>query len=191
MLTENEKKLIRLLMISSEIDYSINEIARECKLSPNGAYKMLRKFEKEGILKSKAIANIKSYRIDFDNEKTTAVLELALMQELKGRIKYRMEDFKNMKQAAKACVLFGSYSDLKKEPNDIDVLFIIDDYKKYKKTLEGIKDIVPAKIHDVVQTEEDLKKNIIKKDKIIIEILKKGAVLWGHEIIVQAIKYGQ
>ena len=70
MLTKNEKKVLRLLLTAFDRQYSINNIAKECGLVPNGAYKILKKFEEEGILKAKHIANIKSYSINFDDEKT-------------------------------------------------------------------------------------------------------------------------
>ena len=190
MLTNNEKKVLRLLLTAFDRQYSINNIAKECGLAPNGAFKILKKFEKEGILKSNKIANIKSYSINFDNEKTGSILELALMPALEGRLKYRLEDFKDMKEITKACILFGSYIDLKKEPHDLDVLFVIDEdnFKNYKKGLEAIKDIVPAKIHDVLQTEEDLKNNIKNKDKIILQILRGGVILWGINTMIKVIK---
>ena len=72
----------------------------------------------------------------------------------------------------------------------MDVLFILDkdNYKEYRKRLNAIKYIAPAKIHDVVQTENDLKENIIKKDKIIFEIIRRGIVLWGYRTITKVIK---
>ncbi|MEK6828426.1 MAG: hypothetical protein AABX78_03680 [Nanoarchaeota archaeon] len=190
MLTNNEKKVLRLLLTAFDRQYSINNIAKECSLAPNGAFKILKKFEKEGILKSDKIANIKSYSINFDNEKTGNILELALMPILEGRLKYRQEDFKDLKEITKVCILFGSYIDLKKEPHDLDALFVIDkdNFKNYKKGLEDIKDIVPAKIHDVLQTEEDLKNNVKNKDKVILQILREGVILWGINIMMKVIK---
>ena len=67
MLSANEKKVLRLLMSSLNASYSINQIAKECKLSPNGAFKILKKFEKEGVLRAVNIANIRAYKINFDN----------------------------------------------------------------------------------------------------------------------------
>lgn len=188
MLTNNERKVLRLLLTAFDRNYSINNIAKECDLAPNGAYKILKKFEQEGVLKAKRIVNIKSYAINFDDEKTESILELALIPTLEGRIKYRLEDFKPLKEITKTCIIFGSYTDLKKEPNDMDVLFIIDkkNFKEYKKRLADI--IVPVKIHDILQTEEDLKDNIITKDKIILQILTTGLILWGQKTIIQVIK---
>lgn len=188
MLTDNEKKVLKLLMAGIGRDYSINEIAKECGLAPNGALKILKKFENEGILIVKRIANIKSYKINFADEKTNAVLELTLMSKLSGRVKNRAEDLAELREAAKACVIFGSYIGTKKEPNDIDVLFVLDkiNYREYKKKLGDV--IAPVKIHDIVQTEEDLKENLKKKDKIILEAIRNGAVLWGYKLIVEAVK---
>ena len=59
MITINEKKILRFLLVNFNKDYSINEIARNCNLAPNGAYEILRKFEEKEILSAKKIANLK------------------------------------------------------------------------------------------------------------------------------------
>jgi len=79
-LTNNERRLLRFLA-SARDDYSINELSRECKLTPKGAYKILKKFESEGIVKPKAISNIISYKLDFSNIKTARILELVFISD--------------------------------------------------------------------------------------------------------------
>ena len=192
MITENEKKILKLLFEAFE-DYSINFIARKCKLAPNGALKILRKFEGQGILIKKDIANIKSYKLNFENEKTKNFLQLALIPELKGRLKFRLDDLKQLATIAKACIVFGSYADLKKEPNDLDMLIILDknDFRVYKNKSSVIFKTIPVKVHDVLQTPEDFERNLLKKDKVIIEILQKGVVFWGQEILVNLVKNGR
>ena len=103
-------------------------------------------------------------------------------------IAIEIQGFKELKEVTKACILFGSYIDLSKKPHDLDVLFVLDGYEEYKKKLSAVKGIVPAEIHDVVQTEEDMKKNIIKKDEVILNILRKGIVLWGQKTITKVIQ---
>lgn len=190
MLTTNEKKVLRILLTLFRENYSINQIAKECSITPNGTLKILRKFEKEGILKSKKIANIIAYSIDFNNEKTKNVLELSLSEDLTGRVKFRYEDLMPLKEITEVCILFGSYIDLKKEPNDMDVLFILNklQFKEYKEKSLQIYKTIPIKVHDVLQTEEDLKKNIANNDKVIIEILKKGKIFWGSKKIIEIIE---
>ena len=192
MLTKNEKKVIRILLFSFGEEYSINEIARKCNLAPNGALKILRKFAEEGIITLKKIANINSHTINFNNPKTKSILELSLMQEENNRIKHRAEDLQSLQELTEACIIFGSYITEKENPEDIDLLFILnkEKFRKYKEEIKKISSTMPVKVHDVLQTKEDLEKNISKKDKVIIEILRKGFILWGHRKIIEAIKNG-
>ena len=190
MITENEKNVLRMLFSAFGEHYSINRIAKECGLAPNGALKILRKFEKEGILKSEIIGNMKSYTLNFENEKTKNMLKLSLIRELKGRIRFRAEDLKPLKEVTRACIIFGSYIDLKKEPNDMDVFFIIKSrkFKEYKKEIAMISKTIPIKVHDILQTKEDVAKNIEKKDKVIMEIFKTGIILWGYNEVIDLIE---
>ena len=192
MLTENEKKVIRTLLFSFGEEYSINEIARKCSLAPNGALKILKKFAKEGIVAMKKIANINSYSLDFNNSKTRSISELALMQEESKKIKNRFEDLKELQKITEAGIIFGSYITEKESPNDIDLFFILDkkNFKKYKEEISKIFPAMPLKIHEVLQTKEDLEKNMEKKDKVIINILRNGFMLWGQSKIIEAVKNG-
>ncbi len=190
MLTENEKNVMKMLLYAFGEIYSINKIAKECNLAPNGALKILRKFEKEGILRFCNIGNMKSYSLNFENEKTKNILKLALIPELKARIKYRAEDLKHLRKFAEVCIIFGSYVDLKKEPNDIDLFFVIENRKfsDYKKESLSVYKTMPIKVHDVLQTGKDIAENLKKKDKVIIEILKTGIILWGYDKIIDIIE---
>ena len=191
MITNNEKKILKFLLINFNSDYSINEIARKCGLAPNGAYEILKKFEQKEVLSSKKIANSKSYKINFNSIEANKLLELVLIPDYKElKIKYRYNDLKPLENITNLCILFGSYITKKEKPNDIDILFVIKkgDYKKYSEVLEKVKRILPLKLHDVIQTKEDLTKNIKKGEKLIIQALSEGAILWGHEFLIEVIK---
>ncbi len=188
-LTKNEKRVLRLIAIGK--DLSINDVAKECGISPAGAFKILTKFAKEGVLKIKPIANIKVYQLNFENEKTMSVLELAFIPDkLEGRMKSRAEDLKRLREVTSACISFGSYITTKKEPGDLDVLFVVEkqQYEKYKQLLGKVQDITPVKIQDVVQTLDDLRQNLRKGDPIVTEALRNGIVLWGFDALVQVVK---
>jgi DNA-binding Lrp family transcriptional regulator len=191
MITANEKKILRFLLTNLDKDYSINEIAKRSGLAPNGAYEILKKLESTGVLLSKKIANLKSYKINFDSIEANKLLELALIPNYReSKISYRYGDLKPLEKVTKLCIIFGSYITKKEKPNDIDIVFVIKkaDYKKYSQALDKVKMIMPFKLHDVLQTKEDLIKNIKKRDSIIIKAVSEGAVLWGHEFIIGVIK---
>jgi DNA-binding Lrp family transcriptional regulator len=194
MLTANERKVLRLLMASFG-KHSINDVAKECALSPNGAYKILKKLEQAGILTHENVGTIKAYRIQFGNLQTQNYLEIALADERlnEPKIKVRFKDFEPLRKTCKALVLFGSYITEKKNPRDVDLLVIFEKDKlgEYKKALELAQETTPYKIHDVIQTPRDITDNLKKQNKIIPGIIRTGVVLWGHGVIVRSVEHAQ
>jgi predicted nucleotidyltransferase len=192
MLTQNEKKVLKLIFSGLKDELSINQIAKACALSPNGAMKILKKFEREGIMNYKTVANTKIYYLDFMNEKTKNILKLALIQDsLDKKIKYRLEDLKPLKSHTKACILFGSYIKPGNRPNDLDILFILNknQFPELKKISKQVYDTLPLKVHDALQTEEDFENNLIKKDKVLLSALRNGIILWGHDSIIELVEH--
>ena len=191
MITKNERKILRFLLAHFDKDHSINEIAKHCHLTPNGAYEILKKFGKRGILVFKKIANLKSYKINFQSREAEKLLELILLPDYnESKISYRYNDLKPLKKITGLCIIFGSYVTKKEKPNDLDILFVVKkaDYKKYHLALDKIKLITPLKLHDTIQTKADLIKNIKKGDPLIMTVLDKGVILWGQEFLIEVVK---
>jgi len=69
--------------------------------------------------------------------------------------------------------------------NDLDLLTLIDKKKfpELKAKIKEFESISPKKIHLVVQTEQDFKKNLRKRDPVIREILRRGYILWGYDLL--------
>ncbi len=190
-LTANEKNILRFLATRCGEEHSINEIGKLCEISPSGAHKVLLKLKKEGVLKTRNIANIKVYDLDFDGETTRSVLELAFLPEpVKGRVLFRANDVQPLRSVTKACLLFGSYSTSKRNPEDMDILCIIEKKKftTVKNVLEEVKKKTPLPVHEVLQTMNDIQKNITGKDPVVVDALQKGIVLWGAREIVEVIQ---
>ena len=190
MLTDNQKKVLRYLIINQDNFPSINQVAKDNNLAPNGALKILNKFKEEGILKIKQISNIKAYYINYNNNITRNFLELALITKIEDKkIKNRINDLISLKNISNICILFGSYIEKNKKPNDLDILFVLkkENLTKYKKQLNELKNIIPITIHDMILTKEDLIQNIKMKKPIILNIIKNGYILWGHSDIVEVL----
>jgi hypothetical protein len=56
--------------------------------------------------------------------------------------------------------------------------------------IDKLNMIKSKKIHPVYQTKNDLIVNIKKQDKIIVDLIKNGIILWGKEVLLEAIKNG-
>ncbi len=189
MLTANEKKVLRYLLVNFDRDKSINEVAKDCLLSPNGAYKLLRKLEREGVLSQKSIANIKAFKVVCSSLKARRILELAFLDPVKGRVEQRSQDLLPLQNVAQICIAFGSYLTEKKDPKDLDLLLVIDksDFAAYKKILKEVQVVVPVKIHDILQTKQDFLNNLRQDNKVIKLALQQGIVLWGHEQLMEVL----
>lgn len=172
---------------------SINAIARRLNLSSRGAYKILKKLENIKAITPEKIGNAIYYKINFSEEIGVKLSEFVLVQnELNSYSQIQAEDLKPLKDIVLGCVLFGSVITKGKEAKDIDVLIILKkkDVSKVNSVLNKVKSLKPKKIHEVLQTKEDLINNIKKNDEVVLDIIKTGKVLFGAEIVVEAIKRG-
>lgn len=192
-LTRNEARIVDFLIRNFMEKNSINEIGRRLKISPRGAYMILKKLERLKAAIPEKIGNAIYYKINLDEEIGAKLSEYVLVQnELNAYSQLLAEDLMPLRKIALGCVLFGSVLTRGREVNDIDLLIMLEkkDFGKIKNALDEIKALKPKKLHEVMQTREDLLNNIRKKDEVILEIMKKGRVLWGAEVIVEAIRNG-
>ncbi|MBI2558497.1 winged helix-turn-helix transcriptional regulator [Candidatus Woesearchaeota archaeon] len=193
-LTVNEARVMDFLVRNFKERNSINQIAKRLKLSPMGAYKILKKLEKANAIKAEKIGNAVYYRANLDEEIGRKLAEFVLVQsEFNNTFaKVYADDLRKLKYVALSCILYGSILKAGKEAKDVDALIIIEkkDYKKVSNKLADIQQIATKRIHDIRMTKEDLAKNLKKGNEAMIDMLKYGQVLWGAGIIVEAIKNG-
>ena len=91
-------------------------------------------------------------------------------------------------KSADAAILFGSIL-RKKEANDVDALLITNQkrFPKLKKEVEKINLINIKKVHPVYQSEKDVKENIKKGDKALLNAIK-GIVAFGEDKLIDLIE---
>jgi DNA-binding Lrp family transcriptional regulator len=176
---------------------SINEIGRKLEISPRGIYKILKNLEEMNAIKPEKIGNAIYYKVNLDEEIGVKLAAFVLVQnELNKYAKLQAEDLKQLKDITLSCILYGSVIRKGREAKDIDVMIVLsdenykEDYKKVYEKLREISKLKPKKIHDLTLTRKDLVKGIKNKDDVIMDVIKTGKILWGSEIIVEAIKNG-
>src|SRR3989338_8817460 len=192
-LTKNEARMVDFLLRNFTERYSINQLAKELKLSPQGAYKMAKKLEKARILKPEPIGNAIYYHPKLDEEIGRKAAELVLAyKDLNPYARVQAKDFEQLKTDTVCAVLFGSVLTKAENAGDIDVLLVLTEgqLNKMHKTLMEIQSIKSKKVSEMLQTREDLVRNIRKHDAPLLDAIRTGQVLWGSEIIVEAIRNG-
>ncbi|MBI2138759.1 hypothetical protein HYU13_04170 [Candidatus Woesearchaeota archaeon] len=192
-LTTNEARVVNFLTRHTQERNSINALGKRLHLSPMGIHKILKKLERQRVVMPENIGNSAFYHINFSEEIAEKYAELALLEKsLNPYAAAQANDLKPLQPKVSACMLFGSILTRGKEAGDIDILVVInkEQYKEVKMLLNKVQEIKPKRLHEMVQTKEDLIGNIKKNDPPILAIIQQGAVLWGAQTIVEAIKHG-
>lgn len=190
-ITQNGMRLLRLLARRFAEKYSINQIARELKLSPRGAYKMLKSMEMQEIVKPEKIGNSIFFHLNFNSDFARKTAELSLFEEIKSAYaRVQAKDLGMLRNRASALILYGSVLEEGEKAEDIDIMAVVEqgEYAFFRNGLSELQNKKPKRIHAVVMSMEDLAKNFAKKDAVAMEILDKGNILWGQDVVVNAIK---
>lgn len=194
MLSKNTLKVVGFLLKNIQ-EYNINQIARNLGISVGSSYNILKALEKDKLIKPKKLGNAIYYRLNLEDDQAQKVAELVLLEAknktLQKNPKARIyaDDIKKAKAFSRAALLFGSVLE-KKEPADIDVLFIVN--KRAVKEIENfclkLSSLRPKRIIPLIMTAKDLKNNLKKQDSVIMDILKKGVVLYGEDKIIDILR---
>jgi len=190
-LTSNEFRTLNFLTRHFSEQYSINQLAKKVGLTPKGLHKLLKKLEKENIVKFTKLANAVFYQVNFSNDIAKKCVELALLEKIElPYARVQAKDLEVLRPYTLTAILFGSVLLKGEKANDIDVLVVVEkqDYPEFKKALEKLQTLKPKHIQTVIQTPQDLINNLKKKDEVLLEILRTGKFLWNTEVIVTAIK---
>ncbi|HIH25919.1 MAG TPA: winged helix-turn-helix transcriptional regulator [Nanoarchaeota archaeon] len=178
--------IVLILVKSPEIEYNANSIAKIVNITPSGALKILRRLEKESVLKSRRVGQAIIYNINTENKYALDYVSLILTREKiysVPRIKRWVEELKKIKHAD-TIILYGSV--LKSDNyNDVDVVFVTNNklIKKLEKEINELNNINVKRIHPLYQTSDDLINNIKKNDKVLLNAIK-GIIVKGENNFV-------
>lgn len=186
----NEQEIIKLLFKDSLTDYNSHNISKLIKISHVGAFKILKKLEKREIVKSKKVGKAVVYSLNRENLITNKEIEMALLLESQN-FKRWVEEFKDLEDKVKFLVLFGSIIKDVKKAKDIDILILVekDKLNSVKKAIENIQKYTSKKIHPLIQTIDNFKRDVNEKNKVMSEIIKTGIVIYGQEEYIKTLNY--
>jgi len=185
-LSEKEKAIVLMLAKDFTADYNARSLSKHVGMSPRGALKALKFLEQHGIVKSKRIGKAGIYHLTFD-EYARRLVALLMFEEAQTRTSRWVKEFEDFRKAD-AIVLFGSVLRANKH-NDIDVLILVEPegYEELTKFVRQTNSILVKPLHPVWQTRSDFEKNLVKRDPVVLEIMKTGVVLKGQDIIVEVL----
>mgnify|MGYP001593281830 CR=1 FL=1 len=189
-LTEKERETLLILFKDFTGYYNANSISKVLRISHVGAQKIFKRLQKENLIIGRQIGKSIIYKLNMGDDYACRLIAFLLLDEANSKFKRWLEEFRELFKKDRMVILFGSTLKNYAAANDIDVMIVIDkkDYKEVKNVLDKKRQILPKKIHSIELTEEDLKKNIKKMHEPIVDAIKNGIVLCGHEKYVEVIK---
>lgn len=186
-------KILKLLLKDFTIKPTITAVAKEIGMSRVGIWKVLKKLETEKLIVLSPIGAGKTsaYRIslNWDNPLTEKNLVIALTEDaLKNQM--WLSNFAELESKVDFLIIYGSIIHSPKEANDIDILGVISK-NKFLEIEESIKKIQKTqirKIHALSFTQAEFKQELEKPNKVFIDAIKKGIILFGQEKFIKFIR---
>ncbi|MDO8741384.1 MAG: winged helix-turn-helix domain-containing protein [Candidatus Woesearchaeota archaeon] len=190
-IAKNEMLFILGIFKNPATEYNASSIARAMGISPMGALKIARRIEKEGIIVSRQLGRARFYQLALENDYVREYIKFLLKREAEqasSYVKVWLREISKIKNADFA-LLFGSVLNKQKEAKDVDVLLAAEQkrFQKLKKEVEKINFVNIKKLHPIYQSKEDIKSNIKKQDKIILNAIK-GIVAFGEDTFIDVMK---
>ena len=163
-LSDNEFSVLSFLVRNFTERLTIRNVAQRLNFSAAGVFNILKKLEKENILKGEKLGTGLFYSVNFENKIALHIAEIVLLYS-DEKILLNSEPFRQAKAA-----MFDKKN----------LLLIIDSVTVLSFTIPNV--------NVIAKTEEELTDLLRKKDSEILQILKKGIVLLGEEKFAEIIK---
>ena len=144
--------------------FNVNQIARNLKISVGSAYKILKLLEKKQVLIAEKIGNGLYYNLNLENKEAENLVPLVLIESRNKSLagnpyaSIYAKDIQETETFSKAAILFGSIL-VRKDANDIDVLFIIDkgNTNKVEDFCLKLSNLRPKSVNPLMMTGADFK----------------------------------
>src|SRR3989339_133804 len=191
--TKPNIKILKILLKELTINPTITFLAKEIGMSRVGTWKILKKLEAEKLVLISPIGAGKtstfSISLNWENPIVEKSLSLALTQDALKNQRW-LSNFTELEDKVDFLLIYGSIVHSPKEANDIDILGVTNK-NKFLEIEESIKKMQKTqikKIHAINFTHAEFKGELEKPNKIFIDAIKNGIILFGQEKFIKLIR---
>ena len=178
LISTNVQKVLKFFLMHPEKRCYEREIARGAKISYGSANKVLNQLYKKEIIQRKNEGRMCYYAIDMSNPYIKEFKNLNNLLLLEPLVE-------KLKSYTRKIVLYGSWAKGRDaEDSDIDLFIITSEKDKVRSIISKFsysKRLATRKIQAVINTPTELL-NQDKREKIFMEEVKQGKILWEKEI---------
>ena len=188
MITTTLQLVLSLLKDFSAI-HTATSLAQQLKMSRWGVWKMIRQLHQEEIVALTPVGSGKTstqtIHLNWNNPLTDKIATLALAEE-EATYKRWIFNFAELEPEVDFLLLYGSILHSPQTAGDIDILSVAKE-KKFSSIntyIFTIQKTQEKKIHSYNFTAQELIQELRKPNKVFLDALKKGVVLFGQEKFV-------
>ncbi len=187
-LTEKEREALLILFKDFTAYHNANSISKFLGTSRVGAFKLFRRLDAQGLLKSQKIGKSIIYKLRLDDDYVKKLVSFLLADEANNFKRWK-EEFRGLFGKGRIIMLFGSVLRNYEKSNDIDLLVVSARHdKEVDNVLAGKAEILPKRLHIIRLTTSELKSNIKRREAAILDIVKTGVILYGQDEYVEVLK---
>lgn len=186
---DTTSKILNLLVKDFSAVHTATSLARQLGISRWGAWKMIKKLQKEGIIivkpTGKGKTSTQTIHLNWDSL-TKKTLSLVLAQEARLYKRWSF-NFAGLEPEVDFLLLYGSTIHSPQTAEDIDILSVAKEKKlsTVNKRIFIIQKTQEKKIHSHNFTTKEFVQELQKPNKVFLDALKKGVVLFGQEKFIE------
>ena len=186
-----ENKILKILLKQISLNWTITLLSEEIKISRVGIWKVLKKLEREKLINliqiGKGKTSTSSIKLNWENPILEKRLSLILTEEALNHQRW-LSNFEELNDKSEFTLLYGSILTSSKEANDIDILEVVSNKKNFleiEKIIQKSQKSQIKKIHSESFTKAEFEEELKKPNKIFMDAIKKGIVLFGQENFIK------
>ena len=195
MKTENHTadRVLVILLKEPFAMHTATSIAKALNITRQGIWKTINKLAENKLINLEYVGNGKTstatMKLNWPNPITEKTLSLLLTKESLKQQRWRV-NFAELENNVNFLILFGSILNNPKEANDIDILAIENkkNFKAVEKIVIKVQQTQLKKIHIIDLTEIEFSQELKKPNKVYLDAVKKGVILFGQDNFIQFIR---
>ena len=192
-LDKNRIKILKILLKNLAVESTITSLAKDLGITRVGTWKAIKRLESEKLIVLSHVGSgktsVHTISLNWQNPLTEKNLILALTEDAEKNRRW-IANFAELDNKVDFLIIFGSALTSPRDANDIDLLGVMhkNRFLEVDEIDKRIQKTQVKKIHILNFTPDEFRQELKKPNKVFIEAIKKGIILFGQEKFIRFIR---
>ena len=187
----NKNQILKVLLKDFNTRNTVTSLSESLNMTRAGVWKILKKLESEKLVVLSPLGTGRTstctVSLYWDNPLVEKILAVLLVEEALKNQRW-IANFSELEPKVDFLIIYGSIITSPKAANDIDIVSIVpfkSGFVEIDNIISKIQKTQIKKIHALHFTKDEFREELTKPNKVFLDALNKGAVLFGHERFVK------